>query len=1313
VGGRQKGSLWIRERGIRVGGINAGVRGILNEVDIWKLRSILKERGIGILGVVEHWRGEEERMRRYLGVKETEEEKREKEQLCGEEYIWVERCRRKGRRGGVGLVVLRELGRVEVLEDFCDESVMWVRITSGMGQVMYVGVVYLVTAGTVFSEDNMSSMSKLAVTLSMLEGEENVVILGDVNGRIGQIGSKIKVGEEVREIQRESEDMVVSEQGKDMLEMLQEFGMVVINGVGGGSSGKMTCRGKSVVDWMVVKEEMRDRCSTMVVEDGFMEEGGRADGDHNLVMFDWLGGREWGIEEKGEQEKGVEGNGGCNISRGWRDNWMDMKRVSDIVMREWCDREDRGGGIEEVMKSWRESYERVITDSVGWKKKEKGKKKTNWYDKDISRLRREMEEVMREWMSETDEVKKGELGERRKEMRRVRQKEVRIERNRVRMKKMREIEEDGRQGRREGLLRKLEDWGGKKRAVMGGDRERMRDEKGVWYGGEELRLKWKETFEKVGVELERKQGFDEEWKEEVEREVDRWEEEGGVGWMGVDEEIGIQEEGKEEKVSLDMDVARWEVRRALKKIKSGKACGEDRVITEILKYGGEWMEKSVWELCVLVFREEKVPVEWLRAVKVPVRKKGIGDRFDEYRGVTLLSVLGKVFGMVMEARIRLFCEEKGVLSDSQFGFRKGRACRDPLFVLSEVIQRRGKGRVFAGFLDITKAYPSVWRKGMWFKLWKVGIRGRMWRVLRTLYSKCDVAVRVGGETKEWYEEFVGVREGCVLSPLLFAIFINDLAEEIEKGGGGVKVGGVVVRCMMFADDVVLLADTAEGLQSSLERAWGFSQKWRFDYNFGVDKSAVVVFGGVREGEKWVLGDIHMEVVKDYKYLGVRFDEKGKWGVRREELIGKAKGGFWRAWGLGMGGGELSGGAAAGLWETLVRPVLEYGSEIDSGKWEDAEVLQRKAGRRCLGVGNSVANEVVMGDLGWWSMRARREYLRLVYWGKVVKDRVDGMVGGIYREGRKRIEEGRAGKGEWCVETKRLLEEIGLGEWWITEEVESIERWRGVVYRMMHAQEERRWKMSMIGRGEGREGKVKVKLARYNRIKSELKREWFLSESRVWVSRWVKLRAGVEGLEVERGRHRRIDNKRMERWERICKLCDCGNVEDEEHFLDECGRWESERKEMWAKVASVDLRVGGVVGGWGREERVDWMMKGGNTGTALVLLREVSKMLFKREKEGGVVKGKQRERGIKKEGAGRAKDNKCCSSPEKIGDTQYEVEGIVDRRVSALGEEFLLKWKGYGESSNSWQLKSEIDAPQLLREFRLRSGKAARAGGVER
>ena len=157
--------------------------------------------------------------------------------------------------------------------------------------------------------------------------------------------------------------------------------------------------------------------------------------------------------------------------------------------------------------------------------------------------------------------------------------------------------------------------------------------------------------------------------------------------------------------------------------------------------------------------------------------------------MTLLSVVGKVFGRVIEARLRAYCEKRGLLSDCQYGFRAGRACRDALLIFSEVVERRGEKRVFAGFLDIAKAYPSVWRGGLWKRLLELGVRGRMWRVLRSLYSKYEVGVRVGGTVDEWYEEFVGVREGCVVSPLLFAIYINEIAREVvEKGGRGGRHG---------------------------------------------------------------------------------------------------------------------------------------------------------------------------------------------------------------------------------------------------------------------------------------------------------------------------------------------------------------------------------------------------------------------------------------------------------------------------------------------------------------------------------------------
>ena len=196
---------------------------------------------------------------------------------------------------------------------------------------------------------------------------------------------------------------------------------------------------------------------------------------------------------------------------------------------------------------------------------------------------------------------------------------------------------------------------------------------------------------------------------------------------------------------------------------------------------------------------------------------------------------------------------------------------------------------------------------------------------------------------------------------------------------------------------------------------------------------------------------------------------------------RARKSLWRAWGLGIGGGELSARGAAGLWETLARPALEYGAEIDTGEWREAERLQLLAGRMSLGVGAAVANEVVRGDLGWWTMKGRREYLRLVYWGKLVREKEETMMSTVDREGRRRIEQGIAKKHEWCVKTAELLKEAGLAEWWGSEEVGSAQEWKSRVRFAMGLLENLRWREGIV-QGGGRVDGAKV--AKMRRKKNE-------------------------------------------------------------------------------------------------------------------------------------------------------------------------------------------------------------------------------------
>ena len=332
-------------------------------------------------------------------------------------------------------------------------------------------------------------------------------------------------------------------------------------------------------------------------------------------------------------------------------------------------------------------------------------------------------------------------------------------------------------------------------------------------------------------------------------------------------------------------------------MKNGKASGVDEIIAEVLKNGGDGMMSALVVLCREVCGKERIPKDCMKVMIFPIVKKGSKKDMRDFRRISLFSVVGKVFAAVLNHRVIKWPE--GVLVEEQFGFRPGRGCRDPLFVLREIVRSRAGRTVYAAFMDIKKAYPSVWRDGLWWKLWRMGVRGKMWRVLKNMNEERKSGVVWEGEVGEWFEMESGVAQGCPLSPVLFSLYINDIALEVKEKGGATQWGGVRVSLLMYADDMVLLADSREGLQRSIDAAFEFSRRWRFLFNVGKDKTEIMVFHGKGASSKrkkkeveggWKLGGKKIGIVLKYVYLGVGVDSKGtfrEWKIEREKKARKA------------------------------------------------------------------------------------------------------------------------------------------------------------------------------------------------------------------------------------------------------------------------------------------------------------------------------------------------------------------------------------------------------------------------------------------
>jgi len=236
---------------------------------------------------------------------------------------------------------------------------------------------------------------------------------------------------------------------------------------------------------------------------------------------------------------------------------------------------------------------------------------------------------------------------------------------------------------------------------------------------------------------------------------------------------------------VEEKITRGEVKEALKRLKEGKAAGGDGIPGEVWKHGGEKMEGWVWEICNRIWEGEEWIDEWCEGVVVPIRKQGEGESVEDYRGITLMPTLYKVYAMILGRRLEGEIEEGGMIPQNQTGFRRGKGTIDNIYVLNYLVNRqihKDRGKLIAFFVDLRAAFDSVDREVLGKAMRERGVREGLVKRCEDMLRETRNRVRVGEGLSEVFWTGRGVRQGCPLSPGLFNLLTADLEECMKKGG---------------------------------------------------------------------------------------------------------------------------------------------------------------------------------------------------------------------------------------------------------------------------------------------------------------------------------------------------------------------------------------------------------------------------------------------------------------------------------------------------------------------------------------------------
>ena len=623
---------------------------------------------------------------------------------------------------------------------------------------------------------------------------------------------------------------------------------------------------------------------------------------------------------------------------------------------------------------------------------------------------------------------------------------------------------------------------------------------------------------------------------------------------------------------LDSEISISEIEKALKKLNNNKSPGNDNIINELLKNNTAIFKKAL--LCVFnaILNYGYFPNSWATGLIIPIYKKGNTEIAENYRGITLLSCMGKLFTNILNNRLNKWAENNSKFDQFQYGFRENKSTIDAMFILQSNVELLlcQKKALYVSFIDFRKAFDSTNHSALWYKLHENGVSSKLINLIKDMYSKMQLGVKsciskptsaccINESNKNdftlcntcmnscYFSPQAGVFQGESLSPFLFTMYLNDINNYMKSDPDvGMSIYQFFIILLLFADDMVLFSDNRVGLQKGLDRLHSYCIDWGLQVN--IDKTKCMVFkhgGKTNILDKWFYNGNAIETVSTFRYLGFVFSSSGRFKKGIENLSLQGHRAMFSMAASIDNFTIMHPKMKISFFDSLVKSVICYGCEIwGFSEAKKLDTLHLKFLKQTLRVRKSTPNCYIYKECDVLPLYVTRLLRIIKFWLKIISMDNSNPVKIIYNT---TLELNRmdnpAISCHWTSTVKNILYSNGFGYIWDSQ------------YSIIDVHFFNTFKTRIID-CFWQNNQSEINSLSVNRLYRHLNSNgcFYLTQIPDTYIRTAltKLRLGSHNFNIERGRWRKL--------ELIDRICfSCGEIEDEYHVVMCCTKYDDLRQ----------------------------------------------------------------------------------------------------------------------------------------------------------